>query len=341
MPDTAPGAHRGEPGADPATSLRDSVPIPRAARRTAGAPAQRRRGRHGLRLRSLLGRRAACAISGSEPASSISTWSSTAISRPSPCASPRSLGSRLHSHPQFMTAELLAPGGLRIDLARARSESYRRAGEPASGRAGLAGERSRASRLHGQLPRDSARTRFRRAPDRSLRRARGPLAAAPADAASRLVPGRPDADPARRRVRGPVRLRFRPGDQASRPSAPSRPAPSPCCRRRAWARRCGGPSAGPRAPAGVLRRLRDAGWLPAICAIPAAGGGASGADTAARSFDAPERFDAAVRARPTPIPRPARAGGGGQRRAFRLALLCLGLDLDGGGARRGSSGGSP
>ena len=34
------------------------------------------------------------------------------------------LGTGLHLHPQFMTAELLAPGGLRVDLARARSEIY-------------------------------------------------------------------------------------------------------------------------------------------------------------------------------------------------------------------------
>lgn len=34
------------------------------------------------------------------------------------------LGSALHFHPRFMTAELGAPGDLRIDLARARTESY-------------------------------------------------------------------------------------------------------------------------------------------------------------------------------------------------------------------------
>lgn len=33
-------------------------------------------------------------------------------------------GSVLRSHPQFLTAELAAPGGFRIDLAQARSESY-------------------------------------------------------------------------------------------------------------------------------------------------------------------------------------------------------------------------
>lgn len=34
------------------------------------------------------------------------------------------LGCEAHLHPQFMTAELLTPGGLRVDLARARSEVY-------------------------------------------------------------------------------------------------------------------------------------------------------------------------------------------------------------------------
>ncbi len=138
----------------------------------------------------------------------------------------------------------------------------RRSGDPASGRAGT---RWRATSVRRDFTVNCLAIAL--APDfgeRLIDPCQGLedlVAGATADAASGLVRGRPDADPARRRIRGPTRLRVRPGDLARgrtrRRPRRFRPALAGPPGRRA--------PAGPRPARERLRRaarLRDAGLAP-------------------------------------------------------------------------------
>lgn len=244
------------------------------------------------------------------------------------------LGSRLHAHPEFLTAELLSPGGVRIDLARARRETYT---APAS--------------LPQVEPAELASDLARR--DFTVNCLAIPLA--PSFGGRVIDPCKGLEDLPRRLLRtlhpdsfldDPTRIlrglefearfgfAFARETQVAAESAVaagvfSRLSPA----RLGEALRRGLGRAG--SAAGVLHRLRDAGFLPALAAPaerdPVAELPASGIACAAavgRNFGAPERFEAAVRARAAALP-PAVPGGRREKDGeFRLALLCLALDLE-------------
>jgi len=230
------------------------------------------------------------------------------------------LGSALLSHPQFLTAELEAPGGVRVDLARARSESY---AAPAT------------------LPRVEPDSLARDLVRRDFTVNCLALALAP-DFGERLIdpcqgledlslgrlrtlhPASFEDDPTRllRGVEFEARLGFAFAPETWREAeravahgafALLSPARRTDALRRALGR--------PESASAVLHRLRDVGWLPAIVSEVRTAG-------AAARFTAPERFDAARRARAEAGPP---SGGGGRLEkvgTFSLALLCLGLDLE-------------